>query len=254
MFTPHGNPLGGRRSQRDDRDYRFSQHPRAMAMLEQPVARLADHRATLPAPWDQGQIGSCEAHGVPRAAIPYWWKTMPTFMPSRLAAYAWARQKGGILLANDTGCFTRDMLKVMVDGLYDEQVWPYDTMKVGMLPPEAQRVFKISGYTQIAGQDQLLRYINAGGCAPFAMELPDYFEMAGSDGFIRPYNGEKLIGGHCMCIVGYDLDTYGMPMAIVCNSWGSSWGDKGHCYIPISMILGNTLGGDCWSVFRSDNL
>lgn len=254
MQTDNGNYLGGKRSHRDDRDFDFDMHPRAAAMASAPVPRKVDHRPQLPPAWDQQTIGSCEAHGCPRSAMIWWTQTMPSFMPSRLAAYAWGRQKGNFPLYNDTGCYTRDMLKVMQDGLYDDKVFPYDISRVGEVPPAAQRIFQISGYTQINTQDQLTQYVASGGCAPFAMALPGYFEAMDATGFLKPYNGEAIIGEHCMCIVGYDLDRFQVPVAIVCNSWGTFWGDHGHCYIPIDMILGFKLGGDCWSVFRSDNL
>ncbi|MBC7545318.1 MAG: C1 family peptidase [Candidatus Sericytochromatia bacterium] len=40
---------------------------------------------------------------------------------------------------------------------------------------------------------------------------------------------DKEIGGHAMCAVGFDNKR---KVIIVRNSWGTNWGDGGHCYIP----------------------
>jgi hypothetical protein len=254
MITPNGFYLGARKSLHDSRDHVFANHPHSAAMAAAPLKPVTDLRASMPAPWDQSYLGSCEAHGCPRAALPFWHKAVPTFMPSRLAAYAWAREKGNIPLSEDSGCFTRDMLKVMVDGLYDEMVWSYNPSLFSNVPLEdIERPFKISGYTQLNTVEELSVYINAGNCAPFSMSLPDYFEDVQTTGIVKPYDGETIIGVHCMCAVGQIL-TGAYPVAIVCNSWGDGWADHGYCTIPFSMILDKKIGGDCWALYYSNNM
>jgi C1A family cysteine protease len=41
--------------------------------------------------------------------------------------------------------------------------------------------------------------------------------------------GEKLLGGHAMCVVGYNAEGF-----IVRNSWGDDWLDNGYCMFPYS--------------------
>lgn len=255
MPTPNGFHLGGLRSLFDPRDHAFARHPVA-AVRAMPVPDFIDHRDKLPEVWDQGQLGSCEAHGGPGAALPFWLPTMPTFMPSRLDAYARARLKGHIALSDDSGCYTRDMLKVMVEGLYDEKVFPYDEKQFATRPPDAERVFRISGYTKITDEDQLFAYLASepAPCAPFSLELPDYFDDTGPTGEVKLYTGGKTIGGHCMAIVGAIRNTVPVPLAIVRNSWARSWADNGHCYIPLPMIFSRQLGGDVWALYKSNNL
>lgn len=52
---------------------------------------------------------------------------------------------------------------------------------------------------------------------------------------------EKLLGGHAMLIVGYDQES---DVAIVRNSWGEGWGDKGYCYIPFEYLCNPDLAAD----------
>ena len=44
---------------------------------------------------------------------------------------------------------------------------------------------------------------------------------------------DTLVGGHSICIIGYDDTKYGGSFEIV-NSWGMSWGAGGYCWIPYS--------------------
>ena len=52
---------------------------------------------------------------------------------------------------------------------------------------------------------------------------------------------EKLQGGHCMNIIGYD-DT--KQLFICANSWGKNWGNAGFCYMPYMYILNTSLASD----------
>ena len=50
----------------------------------------------------------------------------------------------------------------------------------------------------------------------------------------EPYNGESVVsGGHAMCIYGYSRDG---NFRIV-NSWGSDWGNGGHCLVTPEFLL-----------------
>jgi C1A family cysteine protease len=58
-----------------------------------------------------------------------------------------------------------------------------------------------------------------------------------------PHKNDKCLGGHAVCIVGYD-DAH--ASFIMRNSWGASWGDKGYFYLPYAYILDQTLTSDLW--------
>ena len=62
-----------------------------------------------------------------------------------------------------------------------------------------------------------------------------------------PISGERILGGHAICAVGYDDTTQMIKFA---NSWGRGWGNRGYGYIPYAYILNGSLCGDIWTMYR----
>ena len=58
---------------------------------------------------------------------------------------------------------------------------------------------------------------------------------------------EELLGGHAVCIVGYD-DNLNGGRFIVRNSWGTSWGDNGYFYMPYQVIQNTSMSSDFWTI------
>lgn len=54
-----------------------------------------------------------------------------------------------------------------------------------------------------------------------------------SNGLWNPKDGEKEIGGHAMCVIGYDDDKFGGSFRLV-NSWGSDYADNGFLWVKYS--------------------
>jgi GNAT superfamily N-acetyltransferase len=62
------------------------------------------------------------------------------------------------------------------------------------------------------------------------------------DGLIQMANpSDKIIGSHCVLLVGYDDDKGTFTIR---NSWGTSWGDKGYGYLPYEFI--ERFFVECW--------
>lgn len=59
--------------------------------------------------------------------------------------------------------------------------------------------------------------------------------------FGNVWNGQQdeILGGHAMCIIGYDDNKYGGAFEIM-NSWGSNWGDGGFIWVKYEDLLNNT--------------
>jgi hypothetical protein len=70
----------------------------------------------------------------------------------------------------------------------------------------------------------------------FGMYLPRSFGNIQSDGLFKPTSTERAdpsgtaMGGHAMCIVGYDDNKFGGSFIVV-NSWGEDWGADGFWYL-----------------------
>ena len=70
-------------------------------------------------------------------------------------------------------------------------------------------------------------------------------EVAKTGNAPMPNPQEKLLGGHAVLAVGYDDS---QSRFIVRNSWGESWGMKGHFTIPYSYLLDENLSDDFWTI------
>jgi C1A family cysteine protease len=60
-----------------------------------------------------------------------------------------------------------------------------------------------------------------------------------------PAPKEKVVGGHCMLVVGYDNTK---RVFIVRNSWNTTWGMKGYCTMPYEYLLNASLASDFWTI------
>ena len=76
-----------------------------------------------------------------------------------------------------------------------------------------------------------------------------------------PVVGDKILGGHAVCAVGYD-DTkiiknshHGVAETIgallIRNSWGTSWGNGGYGWLPYEYVL-KGLATDWWSLLKNE--
>lgn len=162
----------------------------------------------------------------------------------------------------DAGASLRNSIKAAVNyGCLDETLWPYDTQKFAVKPPQplwtqaASR--KVTSYHGINDGDvaSMKAALNLGFLVPFGFLVYDYFMSAdmGAKGLLgRPKPGEKVLGGHAVCLVGYD-DTKVMPDGskgafLVRNSWGPTWGVGGYFWMAYNYVADPTLAWDFWVI------
>lgn len=244
---------GWRRGLIDTRDWKVS-IPRAAY-----VPSSVDHRSLCPPILDQGPIGSCTAHGILVPAgyamnkhNPALWKQL-----SRLQLYWWSRFSEDTQNA-DSGAVIRDVIKVLAaHGAGSEDYWPYDVSKMFDQPPQEAEddapSYKAQSYASVDNSPFSVKTALSGiGPVVFGMTVYDSFEGpdVASTGIVpMPAHGEATMGGHCMALVGYGQKP---GYFTVQNSWGSSWGDGGYCYLPEEYLA--TYASDLWtiSMFGSD--
>lgn len=224
---------------------------------------------------DQGELGACTAHGTTaclnQAGI--------TTDPSRMAIYYHARvdmgiadgkpqeyvkQDSGAAIANAASAATR------YGGIIPESVWTYSdkTRKLpfGSLPhfeqqpgPECyhagtdlENQVQFSFTKVDASTNGIIERLHAGTYVVFGMTLYNSFmTKVGADGVVPvPAAGEGEAGGHCMAVGGYfpNMKGDGVDYFKVQNSWGTSWGQNGFCYMPVSMFNNADTLGDMWYV------
>jgi hypothetical protein len=81
--------------------------------------------------------------------------------------------------------------------------------------------FKVAAVKKAISQDK-----------PVVIGMPVYesFKSLGSNGVWNGFATSANIGGHAMCVIGYDDDKEGGAFEIM-NSWGTRWGDNGFVWI-----------------------
>jgi len=85
--------------------------------------------------------------------------------------------------------------------------------------------FVIKDYAYINNKDDLKQSLNQNG--PCVIAFPCYNS---TPTFWKARQGDKLLGGHCVLVVGYDVS----KGFLIRNSWGEFWGDRGYTWFPYS--------------------
>jgi C1A family cysteine protease len=215
----------------------------------------------MPAIMDQGNIGSCTAHGS-LAAFEFCLFQPGVFTEalSRLQVYYDTRVLGGGDPSQDSGGEIRDAVKVLATiGAAPEGLWPYDVGQFAVKPPQAVYAAAVQ---KEALEYRAVEETVAGVKGALALGLPviigfdvsSNFMDIGSDG-IMPDPAGDVEGGHCVCVVGFtDRDYMDGPLGlipaghfIVRNSWGLGWGRAGHFLMPYDTLAASSAS-DFWVI------
>lgn len=191
---------------------------------------------------DQGRISSCSAFGV-GSVIEYIWnsKYKDLYDISELYQYYFTRQREGKTKI-DSGAYIINAVKTPFDGFVAERFWPYDIMKFADLPSWIARLSAIwnkslltnYAYYEVYSTEEVIKQVLAdGNPVVFGAQVYTNF-LTNNKGYAdAPGNNDKLVGGHCMVIVGYITNPDGIYWKVR-NSWGLDWGAHGYTYISES--------------------
>ena len=188
---------------------------------------------------DQGRIGSCTANAAV-GALEYLYNRRDGQCKdlSRLFVYFNTRRLRGDVQQDNGAQINEAMAAVLAFGACESNLWPYDTSRFIEQPPEQAylngRNYEAINYARVAGPAGCIPALAAGIPVVYGTFMPQRcYQEAGSTGLVPKTTPEErsnpLSGGHCMLIVGYDLDT---ERFLVRNSWGTSWGAQGYVEIP----------------------
>jgi C1A family cysteine protease len=221
---------------------------------------IIDLRPLCPPLPNQGQLGSCTANAIAFALQFEMMRQnfLTPFPPSRLLIYYMEREKEGNV-NEDSGAEIRDGIKVIAaKGVTGEQDWPYDVARFTEKPPE-QAFRNALTFNALTQRNILYQTLNQDmnhikGClvsgwpSIFGFEVYESFESeeVSKTGMApMPGHGEKMVGGHAVCVVGYDDSKQSW---ICSNWWGEDWGDKGYFYLPYEYLTNRSISSDFWKI------
>lgn len=198
---------------------------------------------------DQGSIGSCVANAF---ALNISYQTANKILLSRLMLYALARIRGNTPLSQDSGTTVRMTCSSIASyGIAPETVYPYVVSNYRILP--GLNVFKASNLFSSFIYTFVKQDLNSIKACMNTYNIPIIFGFIVYSSFMTStvaktgivpmpnLKTEKVVGGHCMNIIGYD----DVKQVFICaNSWGTVWGDKGYCYMPYAYLLNTSLAAD----------
>ena len=223
---------------------------------------------------DQGQYGSCTANAMSYAYMLYMYRIQPSrpslLSPSRMFWYALARMhmnaSDGYPNAklSDTGCYVEDIVFVPeVLGTITETSYPYTFANLNVFPSltsapgngalanvlPGTKIFKFKFSSNPAITLLNLKAAIASDKAVLLgiMVYSSFMRSSTLKSGVVPIpkpSSETLLGGHCICLTGYDSATSRFSFK---NSWGASCGKKGVFTIPFSYITNPFLTGDVWT-------
>ena len=234
----------------DQRDHLYAAPPVFLAALPPST----DLRASCPAVYDQGQLGSCTANAI-GGAIEYdrLLQKLPDFVPSRLFIYYNERVIEGTV-HSDSGAQIRDGIKTVASqGVCPETEWPYDIAKFTEKPSaqsykDAVTDRAISYQSLVQDLNQMKGCLASGYPFVFGFTVYESFEtmaVAQSGHAPMPGSGERAIGGHAVMAVGYDDS---QQWFLVRNSWGARWGLAGYFTLPYAYLIQPGLASDLWTI------
>jgi C1A family cysteine protease len=152
----------------------------------------------------------------------------------------------------DNGAYLRDILKATKKyGICRDDLWPYDVTRYDQQPTPAcyedavRRT--ITEYETIITQEEMLEVVNAGRPVVIGINLYDDFSYLTQEDAVVPMPSDQsqFTGMHAMAIVGYDLDR---RLWLAQNSYGTSWGDMGYCWIPFEYMEKEVIERWCFDI------
>jgi C1A family cysteine protease len=203
---------------------------------------------------DQGDLGDCVANAFAYAIS---CETNKSINISRLHLYEICRILDNAKLSDDCGTYIRSACKAIKSwGFASETKWPYNTAKFSTFSTldifNSSRLFSSFVYTFVPQNVTSLKScLIQGKPVIFGIQIYTSFmtSKVASTGMIPIPNlkTDKLVGGHCVVMVGYD-DV--MKCFVCANSWGTGWGMKGYFYLPYLYALNSAFAGDfCFATF-----
>lgn len=201
---------------------------------------------------DQGEEGSCTGHAFSSARewmARKYEKTLPVLSPQCL--YVEELIADGSF-PKDEGAMPRTACQVLsAKGCCETALYPYVAGK--FTAPTVEQAenalkYKTGAYHRIGSVPDLLSCLADATPWPVLVGFVVYesfmTEQVAESGVMPiPADGEEEQGGHEVLCLGYDLSK---RLALVQNSWGDGWGERGYFWMPLEVMA--SADTDLWMV------
>lgn len=215
-----------------------------------PIPRKKDYTVQMTKVRDQGQEGACVGFATAVGVREFQEKKEHNryIVLSPRFLYEEARKIDGFP-DDEAGTSCLAAMKVLKEkGVCEEEFWPYSVEHPGRPKPgveENAKQYRIKGYAKLDSLETMKRSLIVNG--PFLIGVPVYnnwrTQAVWETGKVpMPPENESPVGGHALCVVGYDDDTQLFKFK---NSWGPDWGDEGYGYLPYQYM--NLDFSEAWS-------
>lgn len=217
-------------------------HPVALRAFRPPLKigatpEAVDLSAWFPGIRDQGQEGACTGFATAAFREVLHGSSAQQKLDHRLSpAYLYARTRmaEGSFPSDSGACMCDEFAVLQAYGVCPEEDLPYDADPSEAPTPicDAAAVPMRIGQpmTVDRSSSEAIKTVLAAGM-PIGIGIPVFqsFESPGAGGMLTMPDPlkEALLGGHGLCVMGYDATGW-----LVANQWGTSWGGSGWCWMP----------------------
>ena len=235
---------GCRKDPYDARDFQMRHFLAAAPRLDR-----VDHRAEMPAIFDQGQVGTCVA-----CASAYYDKTFQEQRENRWGMGDDAHRFSPMFVysqrldrATDSGMTIRQAMKIInQEGVCSLEVMPYREEAIDTRPTAAQRKaarpYRSRSFARLESLGEAELYLRD-NCFVAGLMVHQSFMDAPGGQIPMPTEGDPFVGGHALCFVGFEARKQRL---IFVNSWGPAWGDDGFGYITYDVFAALLM--DAWGM------
>jgi C1A family cysteine protease len=236
--------LGCLKDHYDPRDYRMSDFLQAF-----PTPDRVDHAEEMPPIFDQGPRGTCVACAAGYYDKSYqeggehgWDLAGADHQFSPLFIYSQREDRSG-----DFGMSIRAAMKIIYNqGVCPLSEMPYDVDRIDTPPTDRQlelaRPFRAKSYARLTSIYEMEQYL-LNNCFIAGVLVHQRFLDAPGGVIGLPEPGEAYVGGHAVCVVGFDRRNHFFKFI---NSWGPNWGDDGFGHISYAAM--QALLMDAWGM------
>jgi C1A family cysteine protease len=236
--------LGCRKDPKDLRDI-----PMSIVLPPITLPPALDYRRAMTPVRNQGNEGTCVAFasvvGVKEFEDQKEYRKLIKLSPRYV--YTFCKKFDGA--PEEEGTYPRIALKMLLKyGVCPEFFWPYHPFQTDKPRKGADtkaKVYCIKAYARLKSVTEMKRSLAINGPFLAGVEVFEnwFSRSVNKTGRIPlPTKGEESVGGHAICITGYN-DV--KKVFVFKNSWGIVWGDKGYGYLDYDYLRRYCM--DAWS-------